>query len=119
MNDHYILKSGSTVYGFAWLADMRDSQDNKIFPHQPAWMLDSLFIDRSLRGRHYGSMLLERVCRNADSEGVTLYLQISPDDDSPLDWEGVAGFYSRHGFIHHVKAWPTVMMRSPGKEISA
>lgn len=118
MKDHYVLKSLSEIYGLAWLYDMRESEDRRIFPEQPAWLLQSLFIDRKLRGRHYGSMLLEKVCRNADREHVTLYLQISPDRDCPLTEEQVRAFYSRHGFINHVKSWPTVMMRSPRKETS-
>lgn len=53
------------------------------------------------RGRGYASMLLREVCRDADAEGINLFLEIVPSNDGTgtgLDYAALEGWYRRHGF---------------------
>jgi ribosomal protein S18 acetylase RimI-like enzyme len=55
-----------------------------------------IVVPKALRGQGYGSMVLERACRDADNEGVTLHLQVEASggmtDDELILW------YRRYGF---------------------
>jgi len=61
------------------------------------WLITGVQVQARFRGRGYASDLLDRVCEDADAEGVRLFLEISPDgtglSDAALD-----AFYRRHGF---------------------
>lgn len=101
MRDSYSLKMLRTVYGVAYLLPVEAEHPRLPGVKDPCCILESLFISRQCRGRHYGSMLLERVCRAADSEGVTLLLIVSPEMDSPLQERALIAFYERHGFVQN------------------
>jgi hypothetical protein len=49
-----------------------------------------------LRGQHYGSALLWRICSDADRELVALQLEISPSDG--LTYDQLEAWYLRYGF---------------------
>ena len=51
------------------------------------------------RGQGHARKLLARILADADREGVTLWLQISPSDG--LDYRQLASWYMRRGFHHH------------------
>jgi ribosomal protein S18 acetylase RimI-like enzyme len=61
------------------------------------WLITGVEVQKRFRGQGYASDLLDRVCEDADAEGVRLLLEISPDgtglSDAALD-----AFYRRHGF---------------------
>lgn len=78
------------------------------------WLLNRLWVRGPYRGRHYGSILIERICRQADSEGVTLILAVDPDWDSPLQDTALLAFYRRHGFVlPSMDQYGYLMIRSP------
>lgn len=114
MRSIYILRQLKVIYGFAHVQEI-DSEFTSWFPEQPACLLTSIFVRREMRGRHYGSQLLDRILFDADQEHATVYLQVAPDDDSPLDAQATQDFYARHGFTeHHTdRAHLYLMIRRP------
>lgn len=63
-------------------------------------------------GRHEGraSEVLREVCDDADHEGVTLWLQIQPDEDCPMTAVELEAWYEKFGF----KSEPfPLMIRKP------
>lgn len=48
------------------------------------------------RGQGYATKLLNLITDDADNEGVTLFLEISPSDG--LGYYQLLGMYKRHGF---------------------
>jgi len=61
------------------------------------WLITGVQVQAAFRGNGYASDLLDKVCQDADDEGVKLFLEISPDgtglSDAALD-----AFYRKHGF---------------------
>lgn len=92
MERQYDLYGGHTKYGFAHL--------NKILKRGVAncWKLQLLVIKRDYRGRHYGSILLDRILRAADAEGATIVLTADPLPTCPMLPSKLRAFYRRHGF---------------------
>lgn len=50
------------------------------------------------RGDGVGSRLVQAVCDYADRRAFRTCLAVSPDDDSPLDYEATYEWYARFGF---------------------
>lgn len=96
MKNSYILKQLSEIYA---VASLSPSVIDIEMRGRNIWLLDSLFVVRGKRGRHYGSIILERVLRDADAEGVTLWLGVDPATDSPFTEYQLRSFYRRHGFV--------------------
>lgn len=111
MKSIYVMKQLKTVYGFAYV-DVIDPEFTTWFPEQPACLINKIFVTPERRGCHYGSQLLDHILFDADQEHMTLYLQISPDDDSPLDSRATQEFYGRHGF-ELVQNVSQLMIRRP------
>jgi GNAT superfamily N-acetyltransferase len=63
------------------------------------WTITRINVPREHRGLGYGSVLLEVIITDADSEGVDLWLEISPSDG--LDYNELHAWYCRHGFRTH------------------
>jgi len=80
--------------------------------HTDRAFVTSVWVAPGKRGRHYGSIALERVCRDADREHRTLFLSVDPDHDSPLQENALYAFYERHGFKILPESWAT-MARPP------
>lgn len=71
------------------LMDMTDQIDG--------WLITGVQVQKKFRGRGYASDLLDRVCAEADAEGVRLFLEISPDGTG-LNDDVLDAFYRKHGF---------------------
>jgi ribosomal protein S18 acetylase RimI-like enzyme len=54
-------------------------------------------VPAEFRGKGHGRDLLAQITRDADKEGVTLWLEISPSDG--LDGDQLAAWYIRAGFM--------------------
>lgn len=108
MRHTYVLKQVNLIYGLAFLMDFTVTSDT------PVWCLTRLWVVERYRGHHYGSILLERVIRDADREGVRLVLEVKPDDSADSSW--VFSFYERHGFRPLDEGAPYTLMRTPKKE---
>lgn len=108
MKVQYSVRQVGTIYAMAFCTPIEipfmDLPDN-------SWLLNRLFVVRERRGRHYGSIMIDRVCREADEEHVTLLLGIDPDTDSPLQRDALESFYGRHGFVYDPQY--DTMTRSP------
>ena len=59
-------------------------------PGEPHWYLPLIGVDPALRGRGYGSMLLQHTLSECDRDGVAAYLESSNPRNLSL--------YHRHGF---------------------
>lgn len=62
------------------------------------------------RGKGYGAQLLQEICRDADTPGVFLFLEISPSNG--LDYGQLESWYLRYGF----KPWLGIFRRKPQGE---
>lgn len=62
----------------------------------PGYVVNRINVPVSHRGRGHGRELLREICRDADSEGATLYLCINPT--GPLDHDQLDAWYRRYGF---------------------
>lgn len=112
MQSLYTLRQLGKVYALCWTTEMEDT-DHYWSDLDKFAIVNQIFVDRSRRGRHYGSTLLDKVCCDADRESCQLVLQICPDADSPLQEDALRAFYVRHGFI----MWrEDIMIRQPRKD---
>lgn len=59
-------------------------------------LLTRINVPKASRGKGHASALLTRILDDADEEGVTLFLEISPSDG--LDYSQLEAWYHRHGF---------------------
>lgn len=55
------------------------------------------------RGKGIGRRLLQEILHDADAEGITLALEIQPSGG--LDYDELAAWYSRHGFVDRGGIW--------------
>lgn len=76
------------------------------------WMVTSVEVQRAHRGKGAAGRLLATVLADADQEGATLVLDVSPDGTG-LDQQALIDFYSRRGFIMAPDLGPTGMRRLP------
>ena len=83
----------------------------------PGWCITGVEVNYFYRGNGYASALLDEVLADADSEGVTLYLEIVPDGTG-LSFEQLAAFYERKGFVQEPGLSDSGYMRKPKGEAS-
>lgn len=115
VRDTYSVVMLRTVYAIAHTMPCDTEIDPSLLKpigvKPPACIVSGVGVVRACRGRHYGSILVDRICREADNEGVTLLLSVQPDWDSPLQEEALIAFYERHGFSNNTDFH--LMIRSP------
>ena len=70
--------------------------------------LTMLYVPHDDRKKGYGSQLLHDVCREVDSQNLTLLLQVEESDK-----ERLCAWYTRFGF-QPIQAKPILMARVPG-----
>lgn len=63
-------------------------------------LLTRINVPREHRGKGHARALLKRILDDADNEGVTLWLEISPSDG--LDYDQLEAWYRRRGFVGHL-----------------
>lgn len=82
-------------------------------PPASDWMITSVGVQRSLRGRGAAGRLLDLVLAEADAEGTLLILSVQPDGTG-LDEDTLRAFYGRRGFRLAPLLEDAVMYRWPG-----
>lgn len=107
----YILKQLDQLYGYVRIDPDVLSQE---MYGRNVWYLAHIWVKPRLRGRHYGSMLLDRVCRAADSFNAELVLGVDPPCDGPMGVKALRSFYRRHGFVSSSRN-ANMMRRKPAK----
>ena len=61
-----------------------------------SWTITRINVPEKERGQRYGSLLLWRICKEADAELRSL--QLEPDPSGPLDRDQLIAWYGRYGF---------------------
>lgn len=82
-------------------------------PHEltPGWCISRINVPAEHRGKKHGSRMLATILRDADREGVTLWLE--PVPSGPLDYQALVNWYKRYGFRFHQTGY---MLRRPRKK---
>lgn len=112
----YILRTDVTT---PCIADLSDMRGNSMLPPNPAnqiydkcWWVHRINVPRDVRRRGLGTQLLQMILTDADSEGITLYLEVATSGDMTNDQ--LCQWYAKHGFYQHPDAdWPMVWYRPP------
>jgi predicted GNAT family acetyltransferase len=65
------------------------------------------------RRKGYASLLMQKVCAEADAAGKVLMLMPKPYDDGPLDVQALLDWYGGFGF-EPIQTKPVIMARRPG-----
>ena len=73
-------------------------------------MINRINVPREFRGRGIASTLLKRILADADREGATVGLGISPSDG--LSYKELKAWYERYGF--RPMAEKPLFVRQPG-----
>lgn len=73
-------------------------------------LLTRINVPKKSRTQGIGTKLLQQICEDADREGVTLYLEVSPSDGLTADQ--LTAWFKRHRF-RHMQAGSNVMWRPP------
>jgi predicted GNAT family acetyltransferase len=81
-----------------------------IHMRKQVYEISSVRTEPEYRGQGWASELLFSTCTDADIAGKFLMVHVKPDDDSPLDRNRLAEFYSRFGFAP-IQAEPLLMVR--------
>lgn len=106
------MKPGTRQHGPATL---KLSFNTTVPAHMRGGLLEvsHVFTPEQHRKQGYASMLLQKVCAEADKAGKVLLLMPKPYDTPALDRAQLADWYSRFGF-EPIQASPIVMARRPG-----
>ena len=75
------------------------------------YMITAIGTFKPARGNSYAQRVLDEVLADADREGVTLILAVSPDPDT--DYERLCSWYKRNGFVMFEE---DAMQREPNTE---
>lgn len=63
------------------------------------WWINRINVPPEHRGKRIASRMLSETCKEADEQGITLRLHVSPDaSGTGLNFEELAAFYERYGF---------------------
>lgn len=82
--------------------------------HEGIVEVTRVLTDDLQRGKGYATTLIHRICQEADKNGLTLFLQVDPYGDGPLDCSALEGWYSRAFGFAPIQAEPLLMARMPG-----
>lgn len=77
----------------------------------PEMLITRIFVPYKYRGKGFASKLLKEVLEAADSDGVTLMLDISPSGG--LEAEELRDWYLRNGFEQFSLAYRMSLLRKP------
>lgn len=111
MERRYELRQSNKEYGFA---ELKPNTTAIGMAGRNAWYLKYIWVSPDKRGRHYGHILLAKVCRAADQEAAELTLGVDPSPDCPMKAAALRSFYRRFGFkstkknINHMIRKPVV-----------
>jgi predicted GNAT family acetyltransferase len=72
-----------------------------------------VFTPEQHRGKGYASLLMQKVCSEADEAGKVLLLMPKPYDEGGLDREALIAWYALFGF-NAIQTSPVLMARKPG-----
>jgi GNAT superfamily N-acetyltransferase len=75
-----------------------------------------VFTPEQHRNQGYASMLIQKVCSEADEAGKVLLLMPKGYDTMPLDQAALIDWYSRYGF-EPIQASPVVLARRVGSVV--
>jgi len=73
------------------------------------WLITRVTTPIKLRNKGYATNVLQMVLEDADKEGETLLLGVSPDEPN-IDINRLIKFYERHGFVYQSD---NIMIRNP------
>jgi ribosomal protein S18 acetylase RimI-like enzyme len=76
----------------------------------PSYVISRINVPKKHRGQGRATALLKQIMADADREGVTLYLEVTPSGG--LDLDQLTRWYQRHGF-RHMQTGSNVMWRPP------
>jgi GNAT superfamily N-acetyltransferase len=77
------------------------------------WLIMTIRVQPSRRGRGLGARLLRRICAAADSRGIVLRLYVEELRPTGLCFDQLGAWYGRHGFTYVNPASPYEMVRQP------
>jgi GNAT superfamily N-acetyltransferase len=79
------------------------------------WIIERISVRPTLRGQGIASRLLDRVCADADAEGVVLTLLVQPEGGRrSMTYGELMRWYARRGFVC-VRGDESLMRRKPGR----
>ena len=87
MQHTYFVHTSAVTIAIADLSEIEDG----------VWEVNRLNVPRHQQGMGYGKRLIQRVCKAADDEGVTLRLNVNPYGS--LDRDALVAWYERYGFV--------------------
>ena len=107
--DVVTMKPGIRQHGPATL---KLSFNTSVPAHMRGGLLEvtHVFTPEQHRGKGYASILMQKVCAEADEAGKVLLLMPKPYDDGPVCTERLAEWYARFGF-EAIQASPLLMAR--------
>lgn len=113
--DGVTMKPGPRTHGSA---SLRLSHNTFVPAHLRGGLLEITQLNtlNTQRQQGFASMLLQKVCAEADKAGIVLLLHPKPYDDAPLTREQLADWYSRFGFDVIQTHPATLMARPPGAQ---
>lgn len=109
------MKPGARTHG---AASLRLSHNPHVPAHLRGGLLEISHVQtiNTARQRGQASLLLQKVCAEADAAGMVLLLRPLPYDDAPMDRAQLMDWYSRFGF-DVIQTHPvTLMARSAGAQ---
>jgi predicted N-acetyltransferase YhbS len=114
--DELKMKPGTRMHG---PASLRLSHNTTIPAHMRGGLLElsHLIVPESHRRQGYASMLVQKVCAEADKAGKVLILTVRPYDVIGMDGEQLAEWYGRFGF-RVIQQSPVLMARPAGADMA-
>jgi GNAT superfamily N-acetyltransferase len=106
------MKPGTRQHGPATL---KLSFNTSVPAHLRGGLLEvsHVFTPADERNKGYASLLLQKVCAEADAAGKVLMVMPKPYDDAPMDRNTLVEWYRTYGF-EPIQAQPIIMARKPG-----
>lgn len=111
------MKPGTRQHGPATL---KLSHNTSVPAHMRGGLLEvsHVFTPEQHRGQGYASLLMQRVCVEADEAGKVLLLMPKPYDVVAMDRDQLRDWYARFGFVP-IQASPLIMARQAGAVAAA
>lgn len=107
-----VMKPGTRQHGPATL---KVSFNTSVPAHLRGGLLEvtHVFTPEQHRGKGFASLLMQKVCAEADEAGKVLLLMAKPYDEGGLDRDELREWYGRFGF-KRIQADPVLMARAIG-----